>query len=526
MSLPLLELLGASGKTARGVPPYPFKAGLSFFFPELWGTPNKLYQGPGPVNFNERTAYIGALPLLLALGGLGRRRPREQWFFAIAALVLLATIFNTPGWASAVRQLPDADVPAINRLLIVVTLCGAVLAAYGVDRWLDSRRAERRRMLAVMAAVALAPVLIWLVRYAGTLSHLPAAVGQLPTLRYAEVSRPVVEVAAAWRWALICALGLASLALSRRPRIALGLVLALVAADLVTLDRGYHGSIPQAWATPPVPPTISYLQAHQGTDRVLGHLTALPADLAERYGLRDARMGVVVPDTLRHRLLWTGLGAVDGDQEAYSAYAPDAHKLADLFAVRYLLLPPGTRPPAWASPVLRTPAATVAVNPAAFPRAWVAYDWRQSPGRVDALSQTVASPTRLLLSAPVIEGSPSPPTGPPRPATPARVVGDRSETVTVQAAAAQPGYLILDDSAYPGWRASVDGHAVSWHTADENFRAVPIPAGAHVIRFGYRPASALAGAIVSVACALALVALALVGWARGRRARRTAPGHG
>jgi len=518
MSLPLVELLNASGKTLRGVPPYPFKAGLSFFFPELWGMPNKLYQGHGPANFNERTAYIGALPLLLALAGLGRRRAREQWFFVALAVILLATIFHTPVWASLIRKLPDSDVPAINRMLIVVSLCGAVLSAYGLDRWLGAGRSGRRQMLRIMGAVAAIPLLIWLGRYAGSLSHLPAALLQ-PTVHYSETSRPVVETAAAWRWFLLCTVGVGVLALVKRRRVAVGLVIALTAADLVTLDRGYHGSIPQAWATPPTPPAVTYLQAHQGSSRVLGHLVAFPADLAERYGLRDPRQGVVVPDTLRHRLLWTALDGLGGDQEVYNAGSPRAQNLADLFAVRYLLLAPGTPPPSWARPVLRTSAATVAVNPSAFPRAWVAYDWQRSSGRVDALRRTTDSPTPRLLSAPVIEGAPTPPTGVARTATPARIVSDGSESVTVQATAAGAGYLILDDSAYPGWQASVDGRAVPWYPADENFRAVPLRAGRHVIRFSYRPASALAGLIVSGACAIALLALALIGWRQSRLAR-------
>jgi hypothetical protein len=167
----------------------------------------------------------------------------------------------------------------------------------------------------------------------------------------------------------------------------------------------------------------------------------------------------------------------------------------------------------------------VALNPTALPRAWVAYDWRPSSSRTAALETTLASSTSSLLTRPVIEGAPSPP---PKAAatTQATVVGDGTEGVTVRTVTPRAGYLILDDSAYPGRNASLDGRPVPWLPANENFRAVAIPAGSHVVSFKYSPKSVLWGAIVATLCLVAIVVLAVIGVMRRRRIPAAAPDRG
>jgi Bacterial membrane protein YfhO len=195
----------------------------------------------------------------------------------------------------------------------------------------------------------------------------------------------------------------------------------------------------------------------------------------------------------------------------------NAHRLADIFAVRYALVPPGGAQPKWLRTVLRTPGGTVGVNATALPRAWVSYDWRRASTRGEALAATLASPTAALRNSPVIEGAPPPPAGPTPSSSAASVVDDSSDMVTVHAVAQRPGYVVLDDSAYPGWVATLDGRPTSWQPANENFRAVAIPAGRHTVVFRYRPASVRDGAIVSGLSILALLGLVLAGIGAARR---------
>jgi hypothetical protein len=359
------------------------------------------------------------------------------------------------------------------------------------------------------------------VTHLSTLSHLPTALAQLPAVHNSVHSIQVLQLASIWRWVLICALGLAALVLIKRRSVAIMIIVALTSIDLVSLDYGYHGSIPAAQANPPVPVSVRYLQSHQGSSRVMGSQDTLPANVTERYGLRDPRVRDVLL-TKRYLSLWLGLGGTGKVQQVFDAAAPGAKRLADVFGARYILLSANQAPGTWLRPVLKTPGATVAVDRSAFPRAWVAYSWRGAHGAAEDLRTTLASSSAQLERAPVIEGVASPGAGSSglyAPGT-AVITEDGSQTVSIRATARRSGYLILDDTAYPGWQASLDGHRVAWHPANEDFRAVAIPAGQHTVTFRYRPGSVLKGAIISVVCGLIVLALAIAGGSRRFRVRR------
>jgi hypothetical protein len=64
--------------------------------------------------------------------------------------------------------------------------------------------------------------------------------------------------------------------------------------------------------------------------------------------------------------------------------------------------------------------------------------------------------------------------------------------------AAKPGTLVVADTDYPGWEATIDGRPTPILRANVAFRAVEIPAGEHVVEFRFRPASARHGLLASL----------------------------
>jgi len=69
-----------------------------------------------------------------------------------------------------------------------------------------------------------------------------------------------------------------------------------------------------------------------------------------------------------------------------------------------------------------------------------------------------------------------------------------------------PALLILSETHYPGWQATVDGQAVPLLRADYVLRAVPLPAGEHHVELTFLPLSFIIGAVIS---GLAIVGLAV-----------------
>jgi hypothetical protein len=87
----------------------------------------------------------------------------------------------------------------------------------------------------------------------------------------------------------------------------------------------------------------------------------------------------------------------------------------------------------------------------------------------------------------------------------ATIVEYRPERVVIETDLDEPGYLVLSDAWYPGWRATVDGERVGVCRADLFFRAVALEPGRHRVVFVFRPLSQVLGAIVS-AIGMALLA--------------------
>lgn len=83
------------------------------------------------------------------------------------------------------------------------------------------------------------------------------------------------------------------------------------------------------------------------------------------------------------------------------------------------------------------------------------------------------------------------------PGSTSRPLEDRLNSTTWEVACPAPGWFVLRDLYWPGWRAKVDGHPEPIIPADGAFRAVRVDAGTHRVTFTYRPVSFMAASAVS-----------------------------
>ncbi|MBE7552429.1 MAG: YfhO family protein [Anaerolineales bacterium] len=98
--------------------------------------------------------------------------------------------------------------------------------------------------------------------------------------------------------------------------------------------------------------------------------------------------------------------------------------------------------------------------------------------------------------------------GQPSPQDQVAILAYAPERVEIKATLASPGWLVLTDTYYPGWQATLDGNPAEILPVNIMFRAVEVPAGEHTVVFEFKPRSVVMGAWVSggalVASALAL----------------------
>ena len=107
--------------------------------------------------------------------------------------------------------------------------------------------------------------------------------------------------------------------------------------------------------------------------------------------------------------------------------------------------------------------------------------------------------------------------GPADPDASATVRTLERDFVDVEARSSTPSLLVLADVFYPGWEATVDGRPAEILRADYVLRAVRVPAGTHLVRFEFRPASLRRGAAISGSSFLLLAAGGVWSVARRRR---------
>ncbi len=147
-------------------------------------------------------------------------------------------------------------------------------------------------------------------------------------------------------------------------------------------------------------------------------------------------------------------------------------------------------------------------NTDALPRAYLVHHAEVVADRHAAMER-LRRPGFDFRTSVLLEEAPATPLpGEPVPFEPAEVLEYRSNRVCLQATTEAPALLVLTDTFYPGWKASVDGRPTKIYAANAAFRAVEVPAGVHRIEFSYEPWAFRLGAGISL---LALAGM-LVYW--------------
>jgi len=138
--------------------------------------------------------------------------------------------------------------------------------------------------------------------------------------------------------------------------------------------------------------------------------------------------------------------------------------------------------------VARTKDAYVYENPRALPRVMVVPDYQiadfddimrngwpdTDPLRTVLLEHSPALPVRAAGQASSGDGS-------------ARILRYANTEIDVEIDAPAGGFLVVNDTWHPWWRAKVDGRPTDILKANVLFRAVPIGPGLHQVHFGFEP---------------------------------------
>lgn len=540
--LPTAELMRESSRGYKGgfdikranqhsFPPW---QAISFLVPGFFGMPDlSEYWGKRPLV--EMGAWVGALPLLLAMATLVRPRSADTrfWLWTGAIGFLLAL-----GHWSPVRVLGIEPTIGIfsgpARYLLLTHVALAVLAAKGLDhvRERTARAANLAGTLGIAAAVSLTGAAFLLRAAPAPIHRLASQVALAVTAGRAEHALAPLEREAKVDYLLerlgtkavnlgnplillsVFALGAGGILLRRSAKrgaspLFLPMVAALTVVELTALSWHLHPSFPwgDVFKESPVIAIIrdrpwgrlyvvhpqgdtGLLFANQTTDNRREH-ERLIRDLAvPNIHTRAGIPGIAWPAALD---LADAARVLDRMRDPQGR--PRDENILDRLGVRYVAgstLTPGLVLPPPAQELASFPSgdgATIRVweRPTARPRA------------------------ELLTDAPRSIDDPLPSN-----AGAASIASDTSQRVaiTVDNTSGREAVLILRDTFFPGWNATLDGRSVPVERADSLFRGIRVPPGEHAVVFRYRSRSAITGMAVS---AVTMVALALIAVRAARR---------
>jgi hypothetical protein len=194
--------------------------------------------------------------------------------------------------------------------------------------------------------------------------------------------------------------------------------------------------------------------------------------------------------------------------------------VAALLGIGLVVLPSAQAEPMLAAGFTRvgslSPRELVLHRPA-LPRARLVHRTVEATGEAGTLDAVLASAPEASRVAVLEIGALSAPLMPPPPGATeeARIVRYEPEEVAIDAVVASSALLVLTDTFYPGWRATVNGAPAPILRADHAFRGVRLEPGRHQVTFRYAPGSVRVG--VAITLAAALITLGCLAWSGPRQ---------
>lgn len=92
-----------------------------------------------------------------------------------------------------------------------------------------------------------------------------------------------------------------------------------------------------------------------------------------------------------------------------------------------------------------------------------------------------------------------------------KVIEEKSDSIKVKVNNKTDGYLVTNNSYFPGWKAFIDGKKTKLFRANYAFGAIFVPEGNHVIEFIYRPDSFMIGLAMTAFASIVILIIFIHG---------------
>jgi hypothetical protein len=478
---------------------------VTALLPDFHGALRGPYLGEGDVS--QSSIYFGVVPLLLVGFALAGRLGRRGVYLLLMALFALLVSLGPSGFVSSIayRVIPlFAMFRSPANYAFAFVLFAALLAGHGLEQ-LERDEVRPARYVAYLAALGLA---LWLlIHFEAPPNPRLAANLHRDTIRLAAGIGAVVLLLALRRTGVLGASACGWLAVASTT---VELVIAGAGANTLG-DRAPAsvyceespaplvaavGGLPGQACTRPDPPVVDE-----------GHAASAYRLHVDSQVYRD---GSPLPNILPlyrvgfDRIVLHQGYLTDGYEPMVLRRHVAFHRLVQRLSLETAGLPPAQRAAVIGRPLLAAGVRYLYLStglvelPDPLPRAYFVERARTATDDADAL-RLLGDPTVDLRSEVILERD-GPDDAPARRRRwePVRFVSQTAANVSLHVEAPRAGYVVLSDTFYPGWEATVNGRAAPVLRANQSFKAVQVEAGPNDVRFRFRPRSLRWGAILSL----------------------------
>ena len=501
---------------------------ITYLIPDFFGDMLKVpYWGKNYLW--EMTAYIGIIPLTLAVVAIFYDRRKVVWFFGglATASAILAMGKYTP-----LLELLYTYVPGFNlfrgnsKFIFLNALSLAILSGFGADA--VCRRSyhmdTRFRAGIIWFSLFLTSGLIiiysifdeswfrWAINQSVNSVDFfknPASVIQ----RGFEVQASASFKNGAIRAAAYLIAGGAILFLSNydklKEKVLMPVLLAVIIFDLFSFGMRYMLTFDNSgihWDKE----TLSFLKQDKEPFRVVAPEMDANSGMAagiETLGGYDTIM------VKRYSEFINFSQGYQPDPPKLSVKIETINKMTNLLNAKYLVLRSGR--------VIDNPAFqfifdnghfSIYKNINALPRAFVVHAAKVVGGRNDIFRELTRPDFDPTAYAIIEEDIHMPLKRPASPSPIPRFLEYSPNRVIIDAYSIKPGLLVLGDVYYPGWKALVDGKEAKIYKANYVMRAVALPEGRHKVEFIYTPLYFKIGATISLMTLVSIIGFFVREW--------------
>jgi hypothetical protein len=526
---PRMEGMAFSAKHPRTPLQMIFATGAlsSFVFPNLVGRVKDSMMISGSLWGGEThwQGFIGIVPFILAaIGAFASKDPRRKPFIALALLVL-AIVLYTP-----------LVLFVYERFFLVYIFCASVLAAMGYQaiskNRLDSHRAHLSIRLIgtlfILVAACLAALNVaFAIAGAKLTDRVLTSVKHTLATRYLGIANPNLYLQKAHNLLndfhltsihtalplLIAFLGLGIIVLQIRGSVK-SACFAIFIVGLTAFDLGFMtiSHVPlvdlKKYRFSPSAPAINLIMADPGVYRVVSFHSqseppVLPAGTMSVYGIQSANgYDNLCPPHVGRLLSFKCQPGPRGFN-----MTPNRSDLAN---VKYIVTGPFAELPHPRFQLLYDKDVRVYRDQEVLPRAFLVGAYEVVPGWISALARARSLDfdprTTVILDVP----PQIPPSNICTRSAKVEILDYQASEVRIKTHSSASGLLVLSDTYYPGWKATVDGQSVPIIRANGVMRAVALGAGDHTVLFKYAPESLKTGKLISSVTLLLSVLLLIM----------------